>query len=86
MAWIIGTYSMTVGHSMLGVVTGKPVALGGSRGREEATARGCWFAIREACKVRNIHVKDARVAIQGFGMSEPPLPGCCMKTVPRSSP
>jgi glutamate dehydrogenase (NAD(P)+) len=67
MAWIMDTYSMTVGHSMLGVVTGKPVALGGSRGREEATARGCWFAIREACKVRNIHVKDARVAIQGFG-------------------
>jgi len=67
MAWIMDTYSMTVGHSMLGVVTGKPVALGGSRGREEATARGCWYAIREACKVRNIHVKDARVAIQGFG-------------------
>jgi glutamate dehydrogenase (NAD(P)+) len=67
MAWIMDTYSMTVGHSMLGVVTGKPVALGGSRGREEATARGCWYAIREACKVRNIRVKDARVAILGFG-------------------
>ena len=52
---------------MLGVVTGKPVALGGSRGREEATARGCWYAIREACKVRNLHLKDARVVIQGFG-------------------
>ncbi len=67
MAWIMDTYSMTVGHSMLGVVTGKPIALGGSRGREEATARGCWYAIREACKVRNIRVKDARVVIQGFG-------------------
>jgi glutamate dehydrogenase/leucine dehydrogenase len=67
MAWIMDTYSMTVGHSMLGVVTGKPVALGGSRGREEATARGCWYAIREACKVRNLHLKDARVVIQGFG-------------------
>jgi glutamate dehydrogenase (NAD(P)+) len=67
MAWIMDTYSMTVGHSTLGVVTGKPVALGGSRGREEATARGCWYAIREACKVRNLHVKDARVVIHGFG-------------------
>ena len=67
MAWIMDTYSMTVGHSMLGVVTGKPVALGGSRGREEATARGCWYAIREACKVRNLHLKDARVVVQGFG-------------------
>lgn len=67
MAWIMDTYSMTVGHSMLGVVTGKPVALGGSRGRDEATARGCWYAIREACKVRNLHLKDARVVIQGFG-------------------
>jgi glutamate dehydrogenase/leucine dehydrogenase len=67
MAWIMDTYSMTVGHSMLGVVTGTPVALGGSKGREEATARGCWYAIREACKVKNIHVKDARVVIQGFG-------------------
>ena len=63
MAWIMDTYSMTVGHSMLGVVTGKPVALGGSRGREEATARGCWYAIREACKVRNLHLKDARVVV-----------------------
>ena len=67
MAWIMDTYSMTVGHSMLGVVTGKPVALGGSRGREEATARGCWYAIREACKVKNIHVNNSTVAIQGFG-------------------
>jgi glutamate dehydrogenase (NAD(P)+) len=67
MAWIMDTYSMTVGHSMLGVVTGKPVALGGSKGREEATARGCWYAIREACKVKNIHLNNAIVAIQGFG-------------------
>jgi glutamate dehydrogenase (NAD(P)+) len=67
MAWIMDTYSMTVGHSMLGVVTGKPVALGGSKGREEATARGCWYAIREACKVKNIHLNNATVAIQGFG-------------------
>jgi len=67
MAWIMDTYSMTVGHSILGVVTGKPVALGGSRGRDEATARGCWYVIREACKVKHIHVNNAKVVIQGFG-------------------
>jgi glutamate dehydrogenase (NAD(P)+) len=67
MAWIMDTYSMTVGHSILGVVTGKPVALGGSRGRDEATARGCWYVIREACKVKHFHLNNAKVAIQGFG-------------------
>jgi len=67
MAWIMDTYSMTVGHSILGVVTGKPVALGGSRGRDEATARGSWYVIREACKVKHIHLNNAKVAIQGFG-------------------
>ena len=67
MAWIMDTYSMTVGHSMLGVVTGKPVALGGSRGRDEATARGCWYVVREACKVKNVYLKNSSVAIQGFG-------------------
>ncbi|PYV44782.1 MAG: glutamate dehydrogenase, partial [Acidobacteria bacterium] len=67
MAWIMDTYSMTVGHSILGVVTGKPVALGGSRGRDEATARGCWYVIREACKVKHIHLNNAKVVIQGFG-------------------
>lgn len=67
MAWIMDTYLMTVGHSMLGVVTGKPIALGGSRGRDEATARGCWYVTREACKVKNIHLGSAKVVIQGFG-------------------
>jgi len=67
MAWIMDTYSMTVGHSILGVVTGKPVALGGSKGRDEATARGCWYVIREACKVKHIHLNNAKVVIQGFG-------------------
>jgi glutamate dehydrogenase (NAD(P)+) len=67
MAWIMDTYSMTVGHSIMGVVTGKPVSLGGSRGRDEATARGCWYAIRQACKVNNIHLDDSRVVVQGFG-------------------
>jgi glutamate dehydrogenase/leucine dehydrogenase len=68
MAWIMDTYSMTVGHSMLGVVTGKPVALGGSKGREEASARGCWYAIREACKVKTF--ASMRPGHQGFGSVE----------------
>jgi len=67
MAWIMDTYSMTVGHTALGVVTGKPIALGGSEGRGEATARGCMFVIEEACKAKKISLRGATVAIQGFG-------------------
>jgi glutamate dehydrogenase (NAD(P)+) len=67
MAWIMDTYSITVGKSMPGVVTGKPVSLGGSEGRGEATARGCLFAVEEACKVKKINLRGASVAIQGFG-------------------
>ena len=67
MAWIMDTYSMTVGYSSLGVVTGKPVSLGGSEGRTEATARGALFVTQEACKAKRIPLKGARVAIQGFG-------------------
>ena len=67
MAWIMDTLSMVHGHTELGVVTGKPVALGGSQGRGEATARGCLYAVREACRVRGITLCDARVAIHGFG-------------------
>jgi glutamate dehydrogenase (NAD(P)+) len=67
MAWIMDTYSMTVGFSRLGVVTGKPVSLGGSLGRNEATARGCLFVAEEACKVKKIPLRGASVAIQGFG-------------------
>ena len=48
MAWIMDTYSMMKGYSVLGVVTGKPLSLGGSEGRQSATARGCQFVIREA--------------------------------------
>jgi glutamate dehydrogenase/leucine dehydrogenase len=64
MAWIMDTYSMTVGYSALGVVTGKPISLGGSEGRGEATARGCMYVIEEAKK---ISLRGATVAIQGFG-------------------
>ncbi|HSH16429.1 MAG TPA: Glu/Leu/Phe/Val dehydrogenase [Verrucomicrobiae bacterium] len=67
MAWIMDTYSMTVGYSALGVVTGKPVSMGGSEGRNEATARGCLFVTEEACKVRKIPLRGATVAIQGYG-------------------
>jgi glutamate dehydrogenase/leucine dehydrogenase len=67
MAWIMDTISMVRGHTELGVVTGKPVSLGGSLGRSEATARGCLYALREACKVKGIDLKGARVAVHGFG-------------------
>jgi len=67
MAWMMDTYSMTVGYSTLGVVTGKPVAVGGSEGRAEATARGLLFAVEEACKLKKIPLRGATIAIQGFG-------------------
>jgi glutamate dehydrogenase/leucine dehydrogenase len=67
MAWIMDTYSMMRGYSVPGVVTGKPVSLGGSPGRNEATARGCLFAVEEACKVKKMSLRGATVAIQGYG-------------------
>jgi glutamate dehydrogenase/leucine dehydrogenase len=67
MAWIMDTYSMQKGYSVPGVVTGKPISLGGSEGRGEATGRGCAYVIREAAKDLNLKVKGASVAIQGFG-------------------
>ena len=67
MAWIFDTYSMNKGHSVLGVVTGKPIQLGGSLGREEATARGALFCVREALRKKDIAIGEARVAVQGFG-------------------
>jgi glutamate dehydrogenase (NAD(P)+) len=67
MAWIMDTYSMTHGASSPGVVTGKPTFLGGSFGRNEATARGCMFVIRSACEVTGVKLNRATVAIQGFG-------------------
>ncbi len=67
MAWIFDTYSMNVGHSVLGVVTGKPLALGGSVGRVGATARGSLYCIRTALQKQGKRLPDTRVAIQGFG-------------------
>ncbi|MFT5369665.1 MAG: glutamate dehydrogenase (NAD(P)+) [Candidatus Latescibacterota bacterium] len=67
MAWIMDTYSMNVGHSVPSVVTGKPLALGGSKGREDATGRGCVFVVLELLKRTNRSIDGLRVAIQGFG-------------------
>lgn len=67
MAWMVDTYSANVGHNTTGVVTGKPIALGGSLGRVEATGRGVFVVACEAAKHRNVELKGARVAVQGFG-------------------
>jgi glutamate dehydrogenase (NAD(P)+) len=67
MAWIFDTYSMNKGHSVLGVVTGKPLAIGGSLGREEATARSALYSIRDLAAKQERSVRGMRVAVQGFG-------------------
>jgi glutamate dehydrogenase (NAD(P)+) len=67
MAWIFDTFSMNMGHSVLGVVTGKPLAVGGSVGRIEATARGALYCIRTALQKQGQRLEGTRVAIQGFG-------------------
>ncbi len=67
MAWIMDTYSMSKGYSVLGVVTGKPIAIGGSRGRLEATGRGCMINARLVAEHLGIGLNGATVAVQGFG-------------------
>ena len=67
MAWMMDTYSVNVGHTASGVVTGKPIALGGSLGRLEATGRGVFIAAREAGLRIGVPIAGARVAVQGFG-------------------
>ena len=67
MAWIMDTYSMTKGYPIPGVVTGKPIALGGSLGRNEATGRGVFNTLESACEHLNIPMKGAKVVVQGFG-------------------
>jgi glutamate dehydrogenase (NAD(P)+) len=67
MAWIFDTYSMNMGHSVLGVVTGKPLNVGGSLGRLEATARGALYCIREAMRKQSRRIEGITVAVQGFG-------------------
>src|SRR3989442_1433260 len=67
MAWIMDTYSMHARHTVTSVVTGKPLELGGSAGRREATGRGVLFVIREAAKKLGINLEGAKVVVQGFG-------------------
>src|SRR5580658_8450475 len=67
MAWIMDTYSMHAGHTATGVVTGKPIDLGGSRGRTEATGRGCMIVIEQALRRLGLERSATRVVIQGFG-------------------
>ncbi|MCC6422747.1 MAG: Glu/Leu/Phe/Val dehydrogenase [Phycisphaerales bacterium] len=67
MSWMFDTYSMMIGHQELGVVTGKPVTLGGSVGREEATGRGVMNTLRKYLATRNKALSDVRIAVQGFG-------------------
>jgi glutamate dehydrogenase (NAD(P)+) len=67
MAWIFDTYSMNKGHSVLGVVTGKPLNVGGSLGRLEATARGGLYCVQEAARKKELSLEGLRCAVQGFG-------------------
>ena len=67
MAWIMDTFTMRQGFASPGVVTGKPISLGGSLGRREATARGCTVTIEEACRYLNLQLENLTVAIQGYG-------------------
>jgi glutamate dehydrogenase (NAD(P)+) len=67
MAWVMDTYSMRMGHTVTAVVTGKPVEMGGSLGRREATGRGCMIVTKEALKHLGLPMKGATVAVQGFG-------------------
>lgn len=67
MAWMMDEFSVIRGYHSPGFITGKPLALGGSAGRGDATAKGGMYAIREAAKLKNINLRGARVAIQGYG-------------------
>jgi glutamate dehydrogenase/leucine dehydrogenase len=67
MAWIMDTVSMNKGFAVPGVVTGKPLVIGGSKGRDEATSRGLMYAVREAARKVKLNLKGATVAVQGFG-------------------
>ena len=67
MAWMMDTYSTLVGHAVPGVVTGKPVGMGGSEGRAEATGRGAGYCVEQAARRIGLDLGGARVAMQGFG-------------------
>jgi glutamate dehydrogenase (NAD(P)+) len=67
MGWIMDTYSVQAGHSVPGVVTGKPLEIGGTVGRREATGRGLYYIVEELCRVKKRELKNLRIAVQGFG-------------------
>ncbi|MEO7803209.1 MAG: Glu/Leu/Phe/Val dehydrogenase [Actinomycetota bacterium] len=67
MAWMMDTYSMNIGHSVPGVVTGKPISIGGSLGRGGATSRGVMFQVLSTLKTLGLGIEDVSVAVQGFG-------------------
>ena len=67
MAWMMDEYSKMVGHNAPGLITGKPLEVGGSEGRGDATAKGGMFVLREAAKAMKMNIKDMKIAIQGFG-------------------
>src|SRR5689334_25096555 len=67
MAWVMDTYSMHMRHTVTAVVTGKPVEMGGSLGRREATGRGCMIVTKEALKHLGMSLQGTTVAVQGFG-------------------
>ena len=73
MAWIMDTYSIDKGHAVPGVVTGKPIEMGGSLGREYATSLGCVYTILSTLKVKGIDTTDLDVVVQGFGNAGYPL-------------
>ena len=67
MAWIMDTYSVHAGHAVPGIVTGKPVTIGGSLGRREATGRGVFYCVQESLKLLDMRLEGLRVVVQGFG-------------------
>src|SRR3954464_585324 len=67
MAWVMDPYSMRMGHTVTAVVTGKPIEMGGSMGRREATGRGCMIVVKEALKHLGMDISGTTVCVQGFG-------------------
>jgi glutamate dehydrogenase (NAD(P)+) len=67
MAWVMDTYSMRMGHTVTAVVTGKPIEMGGSLGRREATGRGCMIVTKQALRHLGVQIQGTTVAVQGFG-------------------
>jgi len=85
MAWIMDTYSMHKGYSVPAVITGKPIGIGGSEGRMEATARGVMVVTREALLDKNMNPEECSVVVQGFGnVGSITAPCCTMKCAARS--